>query len=220
MRALFPLQGALGYDIAQTLFVGPNSLVVEGVSDLLYLQTMSGVLEESRREGLSDKWTITPVGGSDKVPTFAALLGAQKRMKVATLIDIQSKDRQVVENLYKRKLLQKTNVLTFADFTSTPEADIEDMFELDFYLRLVNGDYGKSLDKPIEESDLSERHPRVLVRLTRFLERSPLKGRARFSHYRPARYFVENVSDLTKAISPATLGRFETAFIRLNSLLA
>ena len=40
---LFPLQGALGYDIAQTLFVGPNSLIVEGVSDLLYLQAMSGV---------------------------------------------------------------------------------------------------------------------------------------------------------------------------------
>ena len=32
--SLFPLQGALGYDIAQTLFIGPNCLIVEGVSDL------------------------------------------------------------------------------------------------------------------------------------------------------------------------------------------
>ena len=28
--SLFPLQGALGYDIHQTLFIGPNSLVIEG----------------------------------------------------------------------------------------------------------------------------------------------------------------------------------------------
>ena len=35
--SLFPLQGALGYEIYQTLFIGPNSLVVEGVSDLLYI---------------------------------------------------------------------------------------------------------------------------------------------------------------------------------------
>ena len=42
--SLFPLQGALGYDIYQTLFVGPNSLVVEGVSDLLYIQTISALL--------------------------------------------------------------------------------------------------------------------------------------------------------------------------------
>jgi hypothetical protein len=66
--SLFPLQGALGYDIAQTLFIGPNCLIVEGVSDLLYLQTMSALLGENGREGLSQKWTITPVGGSEKVP--------------------------------------------------------------------------------------------------------------------------------------------------------
>ncbi len=28
--SLFPLQGALGYEIQQTLFIGPNSLIVEG----------------------------------------------------------------------------------------------------------------------------------------------------------------------------------------------
>ena len=39
--SLFPLQGALGYEIQQTLFIGPNSLIVEGPSDLLFLTSMS-----------------------------------------------------------------------------------------------------------------------------------------------------------------------------------
>jgi energy-coupling factor transporter ATP-binding protein EcfA2 len=34
-ETLFPLQGALGYEITQTLFIGKNSLLVEGPSDLL-----------------------------------------------------------------------------------------------------------------------------------------------------------------------------------------
>src|SRR6266481_8108429 len=34
---LSPLQGALGYDIAQNIFVGPDNLVVEGLSDYTYL---------------------------------------------------------------------------------------------------------------------------------------------------------------------------------------
>ena len=38
---LFPLQAALGYDIAQSLFIGPNNLVVEGTSDFIYLTIMS-----------------------------------------------------------------------------------------------------------------------------------------------------------------------------------
>ena len=44
--SLFPLQGSLGYEIHQTLFVGPNSLVVEGSSDLIYIQTISALLQE------------------------------------------------------------------------------------------------------------------------------------------------------------------------------
>jgi hypothetical protein len=62
--SLFPLQGALGYEIYQTLFIGPNSLVVEGVSDLLYIQTISALLQARGEAGLGAAWTITPVGGS------------------------------------------------------------------------------------------------------------------------------------------------------------
>jgi hypothetical protein len=98
--------------------------VVEGVSDLIYLQVMSALLEEEGRTGLSPKWTVTPVGGSDKVPTFVALLGAQRGMKVATFIDIQNKDQQSIENLFKRKLLKKNHVLTFADFTGSSMRNI------------------------------------------------------------------------------------------------
>jgi predicted ATPase len=45
--SLFPLQGALGYELAQALFIGPNSLIVEGPSDLLYLQVVNSALEAS-----------------------------------------------------------------------------------------------------------------------------------------------------------------------------
>ena len=114
--SLFPLQGALGYDLSQTLFVGQNSLIVEGVSDLLYLQTISSLLESLGRVGLDTKWTITPVGGADKVPTFAALLGAQKGLTIATLIDIQQKDKQTIENLYKKKLLAQKKCAHFWRF--------------------------------------------------------------------------------------------------------
>lgn len=139
--SLFPLQGALGYDIHQTLFIGPNSLLVEGAADILFVQAMSVLLLREGKEGLSDKWTLTPVGGSGRIPTYVRLLTGQKGMKVATLIDIQQNDRATVEGLYRDKLLKKANVRTFAEYTGAKEADIEDMFEPDFYLSLVNSEY-------------------------------------------------------------------------------
>jgi energy-coupling factor transporter ATP-binding protein EcfA2 len=217
-NSLFPLQGALGYEISQTLFIGQNSLVVEGVSDLLYLQETSSILRKANRVALSEQWTITPVGGAEKVATFVALLGAQKKLKIATLIDIQAKDRQQIENLYKRRLLQKKNVLTFADFTGQKEADIEDMFEPDFYLELIDGEFKKGLSAPLVVSDLTFAHPRILVKIEKFFEQKPLNGEY-FNHFRPARYFSSNIGKLEGKLSASTLDRFESAFKALNGLL-
>lgn len=217
--SLFPLQGALGFEVYQTLFVGPNNLIVEGVSDLLYLQTISGVLSSKGKTGLDGRWTITPVGGSDKVPTFVALVGANTKLKLATLIDFQQKDAQTIENLYKRKLLQKKNVRTFVDFTGTKEADIEDMFDNGFYVKLVNSEYKDALAKNITVGDLPKGGDRILPRIEKWLDDQPLKGNATFSHYRPARYFAENMGSLESKISDATLDRFEDAFKAINALL-
>jgi hypothetical protein len=215
--SLFPLQAALGYEIYQTLFIGPNSLVVEGVSDLLYIQTISGVLKSNGRVGLDERWTITPVGGSDKVPTFVALIGSQKNLKVATLIDFQKSNQQTIENLYKKKLLNKSHLLTFADFTGKAEADIEDMFDESFYIQLVNDEFAGSLPAKVKPGDLKSRAPRIIVRLEDFFSANPLSGGTKFNHYRPARYLAESVSTLS--IPVATLDRFEAAFKAANALL-
>jgi predicted ATP-dependent endonuclease of OLD family len=216
--SLFPLQGALGYEIQQTLFIGPNSLVVEGAADLLYLRALSTQLERESRVGLSEDWIITPVGGSGKVPTFVALLAPQKGMNVATLLDIQKSDRDLIEDLYKKKLLDKKKVCTYADFTGATEADVEDMFERDFYVQLVNAEFAIQLKAPIDRATLNAKDPRILRVIEEWLEANPLKS-GKFGHYRSARYFAENVTTLWPKVSDATKDRFEAAFKRLNSLL-
>ena len=213
--SLFPLQGALGYEIHQSLFIGPNCLVVEGASDLLYIQTISALLQKSDKPGLSTDWTITPVGGAGNVPTFVALIGAQTKLNVAVLIDFQKKDQQTIENLYKGKLLKKNQVLTFADFTGASEADIEDMFDPEFYMKLVNGEFGVSL----KLSQLSSTHPRILQRLEKRFEKHPLPKHTLFNHYRPARYLSENIGSLGTELADETLDRFQRAFDALNQLL-
>jgi predicted ATP-dependent endonuclease of OLD family len=54
----FPLQAALGYDLAQTLFIGPNSLVVEGPADLVYFLVVGQHLESLGRTRLDPRWVV------------------------------------------------------------------------------------------------------------------------------------------------------------------
>ncbi len=213
--SLFPLQGALGYEIHQTLFIGPNCLIIEGSSDLLYIQTMSAVLQKLGRPGLSSDWTLTPVGGASNVSTFVALMGAQTTLNVAVLIDFQKRGRQAIENLYQSRLLNQNQVMTFASITGSAEADIEDMFAPELYLDLVNREFESSF----KLSDLSSNHPRVVYRLEEHLKKHQLPNDVQFNHYRPARYFSEHVGSLESELDEATMDRFQQVFDSLNQLL-
>jgi hypothetical protein len=144
-----------------------------------------------------------------------ALLGAQTALNVAVLIDYQKKDRQSIENIYKRQLLERRQVMTYADFLSADEADVEDLFNPGLYLKLVNAEYGSA----IAVADLPKGPPRLLVRLDQYLEQHPLPRNAKFNHYRPARYLAENASALESELTEPQLDRFRQIFLRLNKLL-
>jgi hypothetical protein len=97
---LFSLQAALGYGIGQTLFVAPNVLLVEGTSDLIYLQLLSRACEQAGKAGLDRRWTITPVGGIDRMDTFVRLFKGQQ-LNICALIDASSNKPSKVEKLVR-----------------------------------------------------------------------------------------------------------------------
>ena len=149
------------------------------------------------------------------MPTFVALIGAQGKLNTALLIDNHIRDEQKIENLYKEKLMEKNKILTYANLVSSREADVEDMFDPDFYLKLVNGVYGSS----IKEHDLQPGNL-ILKRIETYLENNPLPNTAPFNHYRPARYLNTHLDSLKDDLANHVLDRWERAFTMLNGLLS
>ena len=217
-ESLFPLHGALGLEVQQTLFIGPNSLIVEGASDLLYLRAVSGQLEAEGRTGLSEDWVITPVGGSSKVPTFVALLAPQRGMNVVVLVDAGRENRAQMDDLYKKKLLHRREVRTYADYLEGRDADVEDMFSREFYVELVNREFDRQLTEPISLEQLDAHEPRTVKAIEAHLAEQPMRE-GRFSHYRPARYFSERAGELWGEVPEETKARFESLFRDLDNIL-
>ncbi len=148
--SLFPLQAALGYDIAQNLFVGAHNLVVEGTSDYIYLTVMSNLCGASNRETLDERWRVLPAGGATNIPTFVSLLGPH--LDVTVLADSDTKGMQRVTNMIEQKLLAGHRLIMANVATGATQADIEDLFSEQDYLNLYNKTFGSSL----KLSDLSE----------------------------------------------------------------
>ncbi|WP_334082529.1 ATP-dependent nuclease, partial [Helicobacter typhlonius] len=139
-NTLFPLQAALGYNIAQNLFISKNNLIVEGISDLTYLTYMSSLLQENGKEGLSDDITIIPVGGADKVSAFISLMRGNK-LKIVCLLDTftEQKPKAHIDKLInEEKILKLSQVIFYDKFTEIDVANIEDIFTTEEYLKLFN----------------------------------------------------------------------------------
>lgn len=214
---LFPLQGALGYEITQTLFVGKNSLLVEGPSDLLYLKAFSTELKERGRTHLDPRWTISPIGGVDKVAAFMSLLTGNN-LHVAVLIDYASGQKKKVEELRRSKILQDNHVLTFDMFTGKPEADIEDVIGWPNYLALVNACFGLDGANRLNEAEVHSE--RVIKRVQDKFASMPPEVKE-FDHYAPSEYLITNRNVAFGGMPEldGALDRFEAIFKQLNDML-
>ena len=200
----FPLQNALGYLLSQTLFIAPDSLVVEGPSDILYLQIISSHLRSLDRTGLDDRWVLVPAGGMDKIPAIIALFGSQ--LNLAVILDVAGSGNQRIDNLVSRGIFERNKLFPLTEFTGTKEADIEDLFDIGFYLELLN----ESGVATIAESDLPQG-----ARLVKRVEQHT----GGFDHYRPAAYLQREQDTILAKLDDDTLNRFESLFEKVNGTL-
>lgn len=126
--ALLPLQEALGYDLAQSLFSQQRNLVCEGLTDYWYVEATAALLAQSGSVVLNEKVALVPSGTAGKVVYFATILFSQK-LKVAALLDSdKAGDQAANQDVLVHKLGAK-RILRTADYTSPKiaKAEIEDL---------------------------------------------------------------------------------------------
>ena len=222
-RTIFPLQAALGWTIAQSLFISERNLVVEGPSELLYLRSISAILDGQGRTGLRGDITIVPAGGLDKLVTFIALLGANG-LKLSVLHDYRGFPEQKLQDLAKQKLINAKSILNASQFrdvenlgTARQASDIEDLLDEEMYLDCFNRAFAKQLNgRQLTPGDLPF-GDRIVSRLEKYLDSAKIQLRPSggFNHLAVASQF----SSYPPASLPEnTVKRFETLFRTINSL--
>lgn len=206
-RTLFPLQAALGYDLAQSLFIGPNNLVVEGVTDYWALSSISEYLNSNGGGGLRGDITITPAGGAQKIPYMVALLSSEQ-LNVLALLDHEKDAKTTRDELVKSKLISDKNVIFIADaFGSSPprEADMEDLIDPKVYESLVHESYAKEL-KGISLK-VNDKIPRIAKRFEDAFKTAGLE----FHKTRPMRLLLAKMgTDPKQIVTRDVADRFRT----------
>lgn len=214
-RTLFPLQAALGYDLAQSLFVGPNNLVVEGVTDFWIMSAVSAYASEKGRTALNPILTITPAGGAQKVSYMVALLTSES-LNVLVLLDTERDSKATKDELLKAKLIRDQNVVFVSEAFTSPanDADIEDLLDPAVYEALVRESYSAELKG--KNLNLNGNIPRVAKRIEAGLAELGIP----FHKTRPTRLFLKKMAQEPEKVLPDhCLDRFEALFALINERL-
>ncbi|MBM7043601.1 AAA family ATPase [Rhizobium lusitanum] len=182
--ALLPLQEALGYDLAQSLFAQQRNLILEGLTDFWYVEATAELLRQEGIVDLNSKIALVPANTASKVVYFATILVAHN-LKVAALLDSDNAGDQAAKQDVLVHRLGAKRILRTMDFTapSIPKAEIEDLLR-DTLITVATSGLGIDISA---EATASPTTP-VIDLLTR-------KGGTSFSKYKLAKAYVKWTRD-------------------------
>ena len=191
--ALLPLQEALGYDLAQSLFTQQRNLILEGLTDYWYIEAAAALLREAGQAKLNEKIALIPADAASKVVYFATILHANN-LKVAALLDSDSAGDvaatvdTLVHTLGNKKILRTADA--YKGDVKRPE--IEDLLR-DTLVAVAKTELGWDIEKTA-----AQQPSRPIVDI--FTKEI---GKRIFSKYRLAKAFLRwtqehEATDLTK----------------------
>lgn len=138
---LLPLQEALGYDLAQSLFSQQKNLILEGLTDYWYIEATSSLLREDKVVDLDDKIALVFANSAGKVVYYATILHAHK-LKIAALLDSDAAGDQAAQQENLVHTLGNKKILRTKDYCAgIPKAEIEDMLR-ETLIGIVKSEYG------------------------------------------------------------------------------
>jgi energy-coupling factor transporter ATP-binding protein EcfA2 len=210
-QTMFPLQGALGSELAQQLFARKHSLAVEGVAEFTYFTVISDWLKAQGRTSLDAKWAVVPVGGAQLVPAFVALLGENGGATLA--FGANGDGGSKLSALSAAGCLAHTRIVPIAEIVERTSAQVEDLFSVADYLAVYNGALGRS--HTVEA--LGPGADPILTRIARaegVVPPAVLPNRTQ-----AADFFLRNRDDILPRLGAATLDNFAALFTRINSTL-
>lgn len=139
---LFPIQAALGYSIAQTLFLGKRSLIVEGITDYWIIRALSSCM--ASLDGMSvlhEDTVLIPAEGTSNLMPLASIMFASTGMGDRRLLVLLDSDQagRVAQKRLIDQLGGELPAVMLGDIWGLDRATIEDIVPRDLYVDVVRG---------------------------------------------------------------------------------
>jgi len=150
-KAIQPVNAAIGITVSQSLLVGCDIVIVEGVSDQFYLIMIKNYLVAKGKFKPKKELLFIPVGGAKSVKPVVSIIHGSTDYLPTSLLDSDETGKQYQQSL-KQGLYSgaKERVIETDTFTGKTGSEIEDLIPIDLIVdsfdRLFKSEDGLKVD--------------------------------------------------------------------------
>lgn len=212
--ALFPLQAALGYQLAQSLFISKRQALLEGITDYWIFKSLDYAAHATGREALHPSIILTPSGGASRMMPLASMLLGHE-VDVVAVLDGDEPGRREGRKLVDNLLGDASRTIFAGDFSpvGNTAGETEDLFPEDYYLTAVKKAHGNVDPRfTAEEKQI----PNIIDRLTALFER---EGHGDLEKWKIARALADTIDSDPMAVPAQTLDAATRIFQKINALI-
>ncbi|CAZ97426.1 AAA family ATPase [Zobellia galactanivorans] len=141
-KSIYPIHAALGLTVSDTLLLGCLPVLVEGVSDQVYLSLLKRFLIGKGELQYSKEIVFIPTGGVRGMGPVSKLVSSREDDLPFVLLDSDKTGKEYAKSLKSGRYRdEKDKVLGVADFLSDKEYEIEDLIPTEAIISTIDRMY-------------------------------------------------------------------------------
>lgn len=212
---LFPLQAAVGYSIAQTLFLGKRSVIIEGITDYWLIKALSHCLATLEQPSLHQDTVLIPAGGTSRLMPLASIMFGTAGVDGRQLLVLLDSDKEGLQAKTRTEELfgDDARILLLGPVLGTGHATIEDLLPRSDYVSAVAAATGNVITLQNDES----KEPTNVGALKRAFARLNLGEFGVEQKAKTALHLVESWGKDPKSVPIATREHAKKLFDAINA---
>ena len=148
-KSIYPINSAIGITISDTMLIGTKPIIVEGVSDQIYLTYIKRQLMKQKDTNFEEELVFMPVDGTKNIkPVVAIITGKEEELPIVLLdSDTAGKDKKkaLEKVLYKD---DKDKLISIEDFIhrKVDNSEIEDIMDENVIEDVINREFHSDVE--------------------------------------------------------------------------
>ena len=149
-KSIYPINSAIGITISDTMLIGSKPIIVEGVSDQIYLTYIKRKLMKENAILFEKELVFMPVDGTKNIkPVVSIITGREEELPIVLLdsdMAGEEKKKSLKKILYKDE--DENKLLSVKDYvhTKVEKPEIEDIMDENFIVDAVNREFHSEIE--------------------------------------------------------------------------